>query len=108
MKKQILLLIIVLLIKIYIPIKPYIECNDLSIITEIEVICSDKYTVIYKETIPERDDNGIEYKYKTYKASGNNLKEVINRIEYNKNIYKEKAKLKIKNCNDIKKEDLIS
>lgn len=108
MKKQIIYIITMILIKILIPIKPYIECNELSIITKIEVICDKEYTIKYTETIPERDDNGIEYKYKIYKEKGNNIKELIEKIESNKDIYKEKAKIKIKNCNNIKKEDLVS
>ena len=108
MKKQLIFILIIILIKIFIPIKPYIEVNNINIITKIEVTCSDKYTLKYTETIPERDDNGIEYKYKTYKEEGEDLLDIIKRIEKNKNIFKDKAKIITHNCNKKIKEDLVS
>ena len=108
MKKQIIFILIIILIKIFIPIKPYIEVNNINIITKIDLTCSDKYILKYTETIPERDDNGIEYKYKTYKVEDNDLNDAIKSIEKNKNIFKSKAKIITHNCNNKIKEDLIS
>jgi len=108
MKKQLIFILIIILIKFFIPIKPYIEVNNINIITKIEVTCSDKYILKYTETIPERDDNGIEYKYKTYKEEGEDLLDIIKRIEKNKNIFKDKAKIITHNCNKKIKEDLVS
>ena len=99
MKKQMIIILLIIVIKTLIPIKPYLECNKLNIITEIEIQCKEEYIVIYKETIPIKDNNGIKYEYKTYKEKNKNLETAIKRIEQNKHIYKNKAKVKTKNCN---------
>lgn len=66
MKKYILILIIIFeLITINIP--KYVELNNLAIIEEIAVEKKNNhYTLILKETIPIKDDQGINYKYKYY------------------------------------------
>ena len=106
MKKQIFIILIIILIKLLIPIKPYLECNQLNIITEIKIECKNEYIVTYIETIPIKEDNGIKYQKKEYIEKDKNLKKAINKIEKNKNIYKDKAKIKYINCN--KKEDLTT
>ena len=93
MKKQIIIIIIMIVIKVIIPIKPYIECNQLTIITKIEIECDENYRVTYTETIPERDNEGIKYHYKKYKGEDITLEKAINKIEKKKHIYKEKAKI---------------
>lgn len=98
MKKLLLIIITTFLVKIFMPLNPYIECNKLKIINEITIICGSEYTIEYKEIIPQKIDNGIEYKYKILKEKNSNLKTAINKIENNKYIYKSKAKIKVKNC----------
>ena len=69
MKKFILILVIIIeLITIKIP--TYVELNDLAIIDTIAVISEkNHYTIILKETIPIKGDQGITYEYKYYKKT---------------------------------------
>lgn len=98
MKRIIRIILIILLFKVFYKIPPYIECNHLNIITEIEINCKNEYKITYKEIIPQKEDNGIKYSYKTYQVHNKNLQEGIKEIERKKEIYQEKAKVKIKNC----------
>lgn len=77
MKKTIILFFILLIFSIFIKKPKYIELNHLHIIDRITIYC-DKTT--YRELIPIRDDNGIEYDYKYH-----------NKI--NKTYYTKKAKV---------------
>ena len=88
---------------IYIP--EYKELNNLIIVKEIEVKCKDnEYNVKLKEVIPEKEDNGIEYKYKDYKEKGTNLKEIKTSLEKNtyKKFYYKRTNYLITNCNNEK------
>jgi len=96
---------IIILILMILNNKEYIECNHLNIITEIKIKCSNTFEVTYVETIPKRDDSGIIYKKETYQETNNNLKAAIKKIEKNKKIYKDKAKIKLINCKE--KEEFI-
>lgn len=101
MKKIVIPLLI--LLKIILPIKPYIELNHINIIHKIKITCNDKYNIEYTEIIPKKEENRIQYDYKKYKVTSNNLLDGIKKIEKNKNVYKKHAKIIIKNCK-LKKE----
>ena len=98
MKKNIAIIISLILLKIILPIKPYVELNHLKIIDEIEITCEEKYKITYIEKIPKKEDNGINYDKKTYKTSNTSLTKGIKELEKNKNFYTEKSKIKILNC----------
>lgn len=86
MKKKLILLIIFLLPLLFIKIPEYKELNNLIIIKTIEVKCTNSgYDVTLKEVLPQKEDTSIEYKYKKYEDSGNNLKEIKKTIENNTN-----------------------
>lgn len=99
MKKQIILFLFVFLLKLFLPLKPYLECNHLTIITKIDVQCGSSYDITYYETIPMRENNGIQYHTKKYHVVSQNLIEGIHRIEKGHSIYKEKATI-VSNCDD--------
>ena len=83
MKKITIIILITILLKLFLPINPYIECNNIKIIKEIEIDCNNKKT--YKEIIPIKEDNGIKYKYKTYSKKEKNFflkKAKIKREDY--------------------------
>ena len=103
MKRTIQIIIIVILLRMFLRIPPYMECNHINIITEIEINCKSKYKITYKETIPQKEDNGIKYTYKTYQVQNKDLKKGIKEIEWKKEIYKEQAKVKISNCKNKRK-----
>ncbi len=90
MKYYFLFLLIILFI--ILPIPPYIECNNLTIISKIEVNCSSLYDITYYEVIPIKEDNGIKYKYKKYNVVDYDLRNGLKDIESHKHIYKDKAK----------------
>ena len=94
MRKYFLLLLLIPLLFIKIP--KYIELNDLMIIKSIEINCENK-TINLKEIIPTKEDNSIEYKYKTHKYNYNNINE-INKIINNKKFYIKYSKYIIKGC----------
>lgn len=98
--KKILLLIIIIIELIIIKIPPYVELNNLAIIEEIAVIKeSNTYTLILKEIIPIKDDQGISYEYKYYKKSASSLKRAYKNIKTDtkKKLYLAKTKSLITN-----------
>ena len=104
MKKQLFIIFIIIFMKLLLPVRPYLECNHLTIITKIEVKCNNDFDITYYETIPVKEDNGITYHTKKYHTIHPNFLLAIKIIENNKNIYKEKAKI-ITECDN--KEDII-
>ncbi len=93
--KKIILLILILLELFIIPIPEYVELNNLAIIEE--VILEEKnnqYTLILKEKIPLKDDQGISYKYKTYKETSSTINSVYQNIKNKtkKKLYLSKVK----------------
>lgn len=98
MKKIILGIILLILLKILLPIKPYVELNHLKIIEEIEITCNEDYEVTLIEKVPKKEDNGINYTKKVYKKKVKNL----NELKEDKTLYLKKAKVKVKNCKKIK------
>ena len=90
MKKNILIIISVILISLIFNIPKYRELNNIHIIEGIGINCTnDKQIVYLKEIIPEKDDSGIEYKYRYYTYH--------NKINNNK-IYLKGTKYIITNC----------
>ncbi len=73
--KRYILILLILFELVTIPIPKYVELNNLAIIEEIAVIEENaRYTVILKEIIPIKDDQGISYKYKYYKQTSASIK----------------------------------
>ena len=90
MKKNILIIISVILISLIFNIPKYRELNNIHIIEGIGINCiNDKQIVYLKEIISEKDDSGIEYKYRYYTYH--------NKINNNK-IYLKGTKYIITNC----------
>ena len=90
MKKNILIIISVILISLIFNIPKYRELNNIHIIEGIGINCiNDKQIVYLKEIIPEKDDCGIEYKYRYYTYH--------NKINNNK-IYLKGTRYIITNC----------
>ena len=90
MKKNILIIISVILISLIFNIPNYRELNNIHIIEGIGINCiNDKQIVYLKEIIPEKDDSGIEYKYRYYTYH--------NKINNNK-IYLKGTRYIITNC----------
>ena len=90
MKKNILIIISVILISLIFNIPKYRELNNIHIIEGIGINCiNDKQIVYLKEIIPEKDDSGIEYKYRYYTYH--------NKINNNK-IYLKGTRYIITNC----------
>ena len=90
MKKNILIIVSVILISLIFNIPKYRELNNIHIIEGIGINCiNDKQIVYLKEIISEKDDSGIEYKYRYYTYH--------NKINNNK-IYLKGTKYIITNC----------
>ena len=103
MKKRNIILLVSFFSLILIPIPKYVELNHLILVDSIEIECSNnQYHVSFKEIIPKKEDNGIEYEYKTYTKSGDNLDNVIHQIEEDKPFYYKRAKIDINNCKNKK------
>ncbi len=108
MKRSLIIGILLLLPTLIINIPEYKELNNLVIVKEIEVKCNDKkYNVKLKEIIPEKEDNGIKYKYKDYEETGTSLKEIKKELEKNTNkkFYYRRTNYLITNCSN--EEDIL-
>lgn len=93
--KRIILLIIILIELVTIKIPEYVELNDLAIIEEIGIIKDkNQYTIILKEIIPIKDNQGITYEYEYYEKSSTSIKEAYKSIEKStkKRLYLKKTK----------------
>ena len=97
MKKDLIIIGILVILKLLLPINPYVELNHIKIIKEIKIECEEEIIIEYKEIIPTKDDNGLEYEYKIKKIKGKKIKEVTSKIKKKKNMYLDKAKI-IKKC----------
>ena len=108
MKKIIVLVILFILFGFVIKIPTYHELNDLAIIKGVGVSYKNSsYTIYMKEIIPARSDDGIEYKYKIYEASADDLESALEKVAD-----KTKKKLYYKRCKflvtDVDNSDFIN
>ena len=100
MKKYIILIIIILIELFAIKIPNYVELNDLAIIEEIAIEHkSNNYTIILKEIIPIKADQGINYEYKYYEESASTIKKAYQKLtsRTKKKLYLHQAKSLITN-----------
>lgn len=98
--KRILLIIIIVLELSLIKIPTYTELNNLAIIEEIAIEKkNNQYTVILKEIIPIKADQGINYEYKQYKESSTSITKALTKInkKTKKKLYLNKVKSLITN-----------
>ena len=105
MKKIIIMLISIFLLS---GCADYVEINDLAIIKGVGVSYKNSsYTIYMKEIIPARSDDGIEYKYKIYEASADDLESALEKVAD-----KTKKKLYYKRCKflvtDVDNSDFIN
>ncbi len=108
MKKIIVLAILFVLFGFVIKIPTYHELNDLAIINGIGVSYKNgSYTIYMKEMIPTRSNEGIEYKYKIYTGSGDDLESALGEIadSTKKKLYYKKCKFLV---TDISYSDFIN
>ena len=99
MKKILIILIIVLELSL-IKIPKYTELNNLAIIEEIAIQKNNNsYTIILKEIIPKKKDQGINYEYEYYQETSTSITKAINKIKKKtkKKLYLQKAKSLITN-----------
>lgn len=104
MKKIILLLLIILELFI-VKIPDYVELNNLAIIEEIGIIQeNNQYTIILKEVIPIKDNQGITYKYSYYEQTSTSLSNAYKNIENStkKKLYLKRTKSLITNQSSSK------
>lgn len=106
MKKILIILFIVLELSL-IKIPKYTELNNLAIIEEIAIEEKDNhYTIILKEIIPQKKDQGINYEYEYYQDTSTSISKTIGKIakKTKKKLYLNKAKsliTNITNSNEI-------
>lgn len=103
--KKIILIILLLIELLIINIPPYVELNNLAIIEEIGVIKEhNQYTLILKEVIPIKDNQGIKYQYKYYQESSTTLINAYENLKEDtkKKLYLKKAKSLITNISSSK------
>ena len=108
MKKLFLILLITIELSL-IKIPTYVELNNLAIIEEIAIEQKDnQYTIILKEIIPIKANEGINYKYKYYKETSLTIKKAYNIIssKTKKKLYLNKTKSLITNISSSK--DIIN
>lgn len=93
--KKALIILFFIIIGIIIKIPEYEELNNLAIINSIAINTNNnKVTIIIKEIIPKKNDNGIDYEYKYYKSNASSLEEAFAKIKTKtkKKIYLNKCK----------------
>ena len=98
--KKILLYTIIILELSLIKVPEYIELNNLAIIEEIGIIeKNNKYTIILKEIIPIKSNQGINYKYKYYKETASTVNKALTNLikQTKKKLYLNKTKSLITN-----------
>ena len=104
--KKVFFIFIVLFGALIVDIPEYVELNNLAIIEGIGINYKDnKYTIILKEVIPKKDENGINYEYKYYEESSSSFENSFTKIleSTNKKIYLEEVKVLITNCDKSNK-----
>ena len=104
--KKALLLILIILELILIKVPNYVELNNLAIIDTIGIIEeNNRYTIILKEIIPTKSDQGIKYEYKYYKETSTTIKKAITNLnkKTKKKLYFNKTKSLITNMITTKK-----
>lgn len=98
--KKIILLLLILLELFVLKIPDYVELNDLAIIEKIYLEeKNNQYTLILKEIIPLKSDQGISYKYEYHKSTANSLDKAYTKIKNKtkKKLYLNKTKSLITN-----------
>lgn len=103
--KKIILLLIIIFELFLIKIPDYVELNNLAIIEEIGVIQeNNQYTIILKEIIPIKDNQGISYKYTYYEKTSSTLSKAYKNLENStkKKLYLKKTKSLITNISSSK------
>lgn len=105
MKKMFLILIIIFELTV-IKIPKYVELNNLAIIEEIFIEeKNNQYTLVLKEVIPLKGDQGITYEYDYHKSTASSLEKAYKKIKTNakKKLYLSKAKSLTTNSKSIDK-----
>lgn len=103
--KKIILIVIILLEIILIKVPKYVELNNLAIIDSVAIIEENNhYTIILKEIIPIKSDQGIKYDYKYYKKKAPTIKKAYNHLTKTskKKLYLNKTKSLITNMKTSK------
>lgn len=103
--KKILLIILIILELVIIKIPPYVELNNIAIIEEVAIKkTNNQYTLILKEIIPIKDDQGIDYEYKFYKETSTSIKQAYSNLKNKtkKRLYLNKIKSLITNIKSSK------
>ena len=103
--KKLILVIIILLELTLIKVPEYVELNNLAIIDSIAVIEEkNHYTIIMKEIIPIKSDQGIKYEYKYYKKTAATIKKAHDYLikTSKKKLYLNKTKSLITNMSTSK------
>ncbi len=106
--KKVLLLLLILLELFIIKIPEYVELNNLAIIEEIAVEKKDNhYTLILKEVITLKGDQGISYEYEYHQATSSSVSKALTKIKSStkKKLYLTKTKSLLTNIN--KTDDII-
>ena len=93
--KKLIIIIIFIIIGLLIKIPKYEELNNLAIINTIAINNKNgKVTLILKEIVPKKNDNGIDYDYTYYKSTSNSIDKALVNIKSKtkKKIYLQKCK----------------
>lgn len=104
--KKFFLILLIFFELLVIKIPKYVELNDLAIIEEIFVEeKSNQYTLVLKEIIPLKDNQGISYKYTYHQATSSSLEKALQQIKNNtkKKLYLTKTKSLITNVKSTSK-----
>ena len=103
--KKIILLFIILLELFLFKIPSYVELNDLAIIEDIGLEqTNNHYTLILKEKIPIKSDQGISYKYDFHTSTASTITKAYQKIQTTtkKKLYLTKTKSLITNITSTK------
>ena len=93
--KKLIIIIIFITIGLLIKIPEYEELNNLAIINTIAINNkNNKTTIILKEIVPKKNDNGIDYDYIYYKSTSSSIDKALVNIKSKtkKKIYLQKCK----------------
>lgn len=98
--KTLIIVFILLLPVIIFGNPPYVELNDLAIIRGVAVSCGEETDLYFREIIPVKNDNGIDYQYEYYQGSGKNIRDAFQKIELKtkKKLYLSKVKFLVTDC----------
>ena len=102
--KKYIFLVLMLLLLLFLPIPEYHELNQIKILNSIQITCiNHQYYVIYKEIVPEKDNNRIHYRYPTYESYGTDLSSIKKDFDqkYHSLFYYDRIKFISTNCSNI-------